>query len=733
MKRKRLAVLLALAMGMSTCSMTGFAAYTDQDTVKSVQEALNKAGYDCGTPDGLFGSKTGDAISSYQESSGLEVSGEIDDALLAALGLAGEDGAAAASEVQNEEAWDALYQVLEEKGMAIEGMKGFFTGSDDYHTVIGIAEGDQDNIYFYTKGDYGSSGAETITDLKIALKKNEGSAEFQATSDLELYADGISAYTKEEGSGHVAIATVTTRTELSVEKYRSETLDVNGNTKTTEDPSECIMNASITKSLNHLLTDAEQILKDNTSITMKELGFYTELNSDLTLAENEAVRNITADVYAVFPKGWKEVDMNNGGFNFYPPEAGDANVPVLLYTVSEISGNVAMFSHDQVEQMLESGFTAFNKNGYLITQENTGIEIAGFQGRSASVVRSDSGTNYTFEVTEFIVDNSLVMIGIMQQAGAETDYTDVYQRLIDSIFVDASGTVAEAANAAQGGDETEEGSDAEPGMEADGEAADSSSEASEDSNVLLDNEIATVTYVEPVEGSNYIGAKLLIENKTDDKTVMMNADNTSVNGYMQYMSLNNSVVAPGMKSYAELVLYTSDSPVTSLDEYVNVGGTLRVWYNEDGGSSYSDSTDPVPFEILQDAEASDELVSGLKNSQEILFENEDVSIGYLGTVEKDNRFGAKLLIENRTADKTLMLDAKNTAIDGFMTNMTLYNSIAAPGKVSVCELDVYNDNEVASSLEQFVNVTGTFEVWYNEDGSSSYSGKIDGGNFKILQ
>ena len=145
-------------------------------------------------------------------------------------------------------------------------------------------------------------------------------------------------------------------------------------------------------------------------------------------------------------------------------------VPVLLYTTTEISGNVAMFSQDQIEQMLESGFSAFNKNGYVITQENTGIKIAGFQGRSADVVRTDSGTNYTVALTEFIVDNSLIMIGIMQQAGAETDYTEVYQRLIDSIFVDASGTVAEAANAAQAEasegsgaaqDKATEGSDAE--------------------------------------------------------------------------------------------------------------------------------------------------------------------------------------------------------------------------------------------------------------------------------
>ena len=46
------------------------------DERKDLQAQLNRAGYDVGTPDGVFGSKTEAAIRSYQASVGLPVTGE---------------------------------------------------------------------------------------------------------------------------------------------------------------------------------------------------------------------------------------------------------------------------------------------------------------------------------------------------------------------------------------------------------------------------------------------------------------------------------------------------------------------------------------------------------------------------------------------------------------------------------------------------------------------------------
>jgi len=60
---------------------------TDTETVRKVQEALNANGFDCGTPDGVAGNKTAEAIRAYQAANGLDQTGEITTSLLQSLGL----------------------------------------------------------------------------------------------------------------------------------------------------------------------------------------------------------------------------------------------------------------------------------------------------------------------------------------------------------------------------------------------------------------------------------------------------------------------------------------------------------------------------------------------------------------------------------------------------------------------------------------------------------------------
>ena len=62
--------------------------YSDKSTVKIVQEALNAAGYNCGTPDGVAGAKTTEQINRYETEKGLVVNGIITDQLLESLGIA---------------------------------------------------------------------------------------------------------------------------------------------------------------------------------------------------------------------------------------------------------------------------------------------------------------------------------------------------------------------------------------------------------------------------------------------------------------------------------------------------------------------------------------------------------------------------------------------------------------------------------------------------------------------
>ena len=87
---------------------------------------------------------------------------------------------------------------------------------------------------------------------------------------------------------------------------------------------------------------------------------------------------------------------------------------------------------------------------------------------------------------------------------------------------------------------------------------------------------------------------MLIENKTD-KYILFSTDNTSVDVFMAYVDLQNCTVAPNSKSVGELVVYTNDSDIESIDAFINVQGTFSLSTNTDGGNSYRGSGVSYPF------------------------------------------------------------------------------------------------------------------------------------------
>lgn len=59
--------------------------YYQSSIVKKVQKKLNKLGYNCGKADGIYGTKTKNAIKDFQSDEGMNVNGEIKKALLKKL------------------------------------------------------------------------------------------------------------------------------------------------------------------------------------------------------------------------------------------------------------------------------------------------------------------------------------------------------------------------------------------------------------------------------------------------------------------------------------------------------------------------------------------------------------------------------------------------------------------------------------------------------------------------
>ena len=90
MKKKNMIVAACAAL-LFALSIPVFADY-DASVIQQVQQALNDAGFNCGTPDGKAGNMTAEAVRAYQEAKGMTVDGQISDELLASLGIGDAEG-----------------------------------------------------------------------------------------------------------------------------------------------------------------------------------------------------------------------------------------------------------------------------------------------------------------------------------------------------------------------------------------------------------------------------------------------------------------------------------------------------------------------------------------------------------------------------------------------------------------------------------------------------------------
>lgn len=75
------------------------------ELVKQAQQKLSAAGHDAGAADGIAGPKTQAAVKEFQQSKGLQTSGQLDQKTLAALGVSG--GASASASTSSEKSGSA--------------------------------------------------------------------------------------------------------------------------------------------------------------------------------------------------------------------------------------------------------------------------------------------------------------------------------------------------------------------------------------------------------------------------------------------------------------------------------------------------------------------------------------------------------------------------------------------------------------------------------------------------
>lgn len=129
--------------------------YTDATTIRIVQQTLNELGYNCGSPDGVAGGKTTEAVKNYQTDKNITVNGKITDELLDTLDISEKVQAAIEAEASKSEyGSDYTYDQLARNPDSYKGKKVLIKGkvlqaetsdtvcyarvamNSDYNTVI---------------------------------------------------------------------------------------------------------------------------------------------------------------------------------------------------------------------------------------------------------------------------------------------------------------------------------------------------------------------------------------------------------------------------------------------------------------------------------------------------------------------------------------------------------------------------------------------------------------------
>lgn len=90
--------------------------------VQELQTRLNELGYSVGTPDGIFGGMSEEAVKSFQQDNGLEVTGEVDEATWNKLFGDGDAAAEAATEAAEESGEATIQGVTYERVPDVEDL-----------------------------------------------------------------------------------------------------------------------------------------------------------------------------------------------------------------------------------------------------------------------------------------------------------------------------------------------------------------------------------------------------------------------------------------------------------------------------------------------------------------------------------------------------------------------------------------------------------------------------------
>lgn len=214
--------------------------------------------------------------------------------------------------------------------------------------------------------------------------------------------------------------------------------------------------------------------------------------------------------------------------------------------------------------------------------------------------------------------------------------------------------------------------------------------------VVLDNELFSITAKSIDEDSEYVYAVyLLIENKSPDKTYTFGIQKGQVNG-VEVDPYTIIFINPGKK--ANITVFIENLKEYGIEEYTDIELTVNVTegkYTYDEPYTMSESIHIYPY----GKENAGKFVYEAKAGDQVLVDNEYVTVIYTGD-NKENELGysINLYIVNKT-DKDITVSGDDMSINGYMVGADFFKDVSA-GKVSLSNIQWYEETFQENDIDE---------------------------------
>ena len=214
--------------------------------------------------------------------------------------------------------------------------------------------------------------------------------------------------------------------------------------------------------------------------------------------------------------------------------------------------------------------------------------------------------------------------------------------------------------------------------------------------VVLDNELFSITAKSIDEDSEYgYLVNLLIENKSPDKTYTFGIQKGQVNG-VEVDPYTIIFINPGKK--ANITVFIENLKEYGIEEYTDIELIVNVTegkYTYDEPYTMSESIHIYPY----GKENAGKFVYEAKAGDQVLVDNEYVTVIYTGD-NKENELGysINLYIVNKT-DKDITVSGDDMSINGYMAG-AYYEQYISAGKLSLSSIQWYGETFKENDIDE---------------------------------